>query len=367
MAGLAIKMALLRGLIDGERAYTGPAYAIVDLTRRCNSVCLGCFTHCIQPRSPSPGDQAVQDIPFSLAQRVGKELARLGTSEVVLLGEGEPLLHDRYFDIITEMKKVGLKVQSFTNGILLDEGASQAIVETAQDILNVTFWAVSAKEHETWHPGVNLGAMERRRQGVRRVIHKRNMANQKLPKVNLQMPLNRLNFGNIEDRVRLVLESGCDTVTFAFFRDWGGQHQDQCLLPEDEPGIRESLLWAKRQLESASIGHNIDDYLIRLKYGGDAWLHVPCYAGWYTTYVKVDGSILACGHCTLVMGSLNSNSFAEIWNSAPYREFRRRTPHRESLLSMKGQCDCPNCCLWRDNCRVHRVFRCFRPLLRWKA
>lgn len=367
MAGLASKVALLRGLINGERAHTGPAYAVVDLTRRCNCVCLGCFTHCIQPRTPSPGDQTIKDIPFDLAQRVAKELAVLGTSEVVLLGDGEPLLHDRYFDIITVMKKAGLKVQSFTNGILLDEGTSQAIVETAQDILNVTFWAVNAKEHETWHPGINLGFMERRRRGVELVIRKRNKATQHLPKVNIQMPLNRLNFRNIEERVRLVTETGCDAVTFGFFRDWGGQYQDQCLLPEDEPSMRQSLLWAKRQLESANIGHNIDDYLIRLEYGGDAWLHVPCYAGWYTTCIKVDGSVLACSHCTLVMGSLNSNSFAEIWDAAPYREFRRRAHRLEGLLSLKGQCDCPNCCLWRDNYRIHRVFRWFRPLIPWKA
>jgi MoaA/NifB/PqqE/SkfB family radical SAM enzyme len=367
IADLETKLALLRGLINGEDAHTGPAYLILDLTRRCNNICLGCFSHCMQPRDPSPGDQTIEDIPLDLAQRIGEELAQLSTSEVVLLGDGEPLLHDRYFDIVTLMKKAGLKVQTFTNAILIDEQVSQALVETAQDVLNVTFWAVNAKEHERWHPGVNPDFLERRRRGVDRVIVKRRLTNQQLPKVNIQLPLNRYNFTNIEERVHLVLESGCDTVTFGFFRDWGGQYQDQCLLPEDEPSMRDTLLWAKRHFESAGIDHNIDEYLARLKYGGDAWLHVPCYAGWYTSYIKVDGSVLACGHCSLVMGNLHSNSFAEIWNAAKYREFRRRTADLSGLLSLKGQCDCSNCCLWRDNRRVHRIFRWFRPLVQARA
>ncbi|MGD0013153.1 MAG: hypothetical protein ABSD56_01825 [Bryobacteraceae bacterium] len=37
-AKLAGRVALLRGLAEGERAYVGPAYVTVDTTRRCSSV-----------------------------------------------------------------------------------------------------------------------------------------------------------------------------------------------------------------------------------------------------------------------------------------------------------------------------------------
>jgi len=48
MSFLKNRLALLRSLIQGEVAHTGPAYVAVDVTRRCNIHCLGCFFHCTQ-------------------------------------------------------------------------------------------------------------------------------------------------------------------------------------------------------------------------------------------------------------------------------------------------------------------------------
>ncbi len=129
MASFAKKIRLLRGILNGEEAKTGPAYVILDLSRRCNNRCIGCFSHAAQPLGPFPGDRSVTDIPFDLAERIGGQLRRLHTSEVVLLGDGEPLLHPRYFEIVTSLKKAGMKVQTFTNGILIDDAVARSMVE----------------------------------------------------------------------------------------------------------------------------------------------------------------------------------------------------------------------------------------------
>jgi len=62
MATFKQKVQLLRGLIHGEAAYTGPFFARVDITARCNLHCLGCLYHSSKTRKPVTGVQTLKDI-----------------------------------------------------------------------------------------------------------------------------------------------------------------------------------------------------------------------------------------------------------------------------------------------------------------
>jgi MoaA/NifB/PqqE/SkfB family radical SAM enzyme len=352
----------LRGLIDGERAFAGPAYVTFDMTTRCNSVCLGCLYHCAQPRQTSVDERAVQELPLEMVRQLAPELARMHTREVMLAGEGEPLLHAQFFGVVTSFKEAGHVVRCFTNGTLIDEVMAEQIVHSGLDELKMTLWAVNRAEHLVWHPGVNPEFLERRKRGIQFMRRARLKARQSLPRINLQMPLNRNNFSNLRERVRLALESGCDSVAFTVFRDFGGPFESECLSRADGESMRHDLLGAGQQLERAGIAHNVGNYLNRVQLGGDAWRACPCYAGWFEAYVKVDGSVLACCRCRLVMGKLTERRFSEIWNSPPYRDFRRRSSDLRQLARMGQECNCANCCHWHDNRRVHRVWRWFAPL-----
>lgn len=359
MVKLKDKLALLCGLLSGKKTFIGPAWVVLDVTRRCNNVCLGCFTHCVQERKPSPGDQSVQDLDLGLAKKLSIELKEVSASEVVLLGEGEPLLHPNYFEIVSLFKTAGFKAQTFTNGMLLDERTAQRLVETRQDVFTVTFWAVNEKEHELWHPGISLDALRRRRRGLDLFLASREAARSRQPKLRLMLPMHRSNIGNLKERVQLVLDSGCDEMEFGYFRDFGGEYENQCLLPDDLNKVRESLLMAKEKFDSAGIQHNIDNYITWLELGPNAWLSVACYVGWYHSSIRVDGTVTPCGHCSLEMGNVARDSFAEIWNGPAYKNFRKLSSNLDSLPTLRGECDCVNCCNWKDNHRIYKVLRWF--------
>ena len=367
MTNLRYKLSLLRGLLGRETAYVGPAWVSLDVTRRCNYVCLGCFFHCVQERPASPGDHEITDLPVPLVQKLAADLARMGTPEVILSGEGEPLLHPRFFDIVGCFRQSGITVRAFTNGSLIDEPMATRIVGSGLHVLNVTFWAVNREEHLKWHPGINPDYLNRRIERVKLLARIRKESSGKPPIVNLQIPLNRLNFTNIGERVDLVLASGCDSVTFAFFHDWGGQFESYGLLPEDGEPLRRELLRAKRSFEAAGVKHNVDQYLARVDLGPGAWRTVPCYAGWFESYIKVDGSVLPCCPCSMVMGSLREKSFPEIWNAPEYKDFRRRSVSPQALGALQASCNCANCSVLMDSARVHRVFRWFNPIARRNA
>lgn len=356
------RLGLLRGVSDGERAYVGPAYVTFDMTTRCNNVCLGCLYHCTQPRQTSLDDRAVEDLPLEMVRQLAPELARMRTREILLAGEGEPLLHAQFSGVVSSLVEAGLVVRCFTNGKLIDEAMAEQIVHSGLDELRITFWAVNRAEHLVWHPGMNPDFLERRKRGIQFMRRARLKARQSLPRINLPMPLNRSNFSNIRERVRLALESGCGSVTFGVFRDFGGPFESECLSRADAERMSHDLLCAGQQLERAGIAHNVGNYLNRVRFGGDAWRACPCYAGWFEAYVKVDGSVLACCRCRLVMGKLTERCFSGIWNSPAYRDFRRWSSDLRQLAQMGQECNCANCCHWHDNRRVHRVWRWFAPL-----
>ncbi len=360
MSGTFHKLQMLRGMLNGERAEAGPSYVVLDLTRRCNTVCVGCYYHCVQERTPTPGDHSVRELPTEMVQRLAGELADLGTSEIFLLGEGEPLLHPGYFDVVAAFKARGMTVRTFSNGTLLTDDACRRLVDSGLDTLLVSVWAVTEDEHRANHPGITLTHLAKRRDGVRRLTEAKRRAASRTPHLRLQFILNRHNFTNLDGRVEFALASGCEEVGFGNFRDNGGMFEHLALGDAERATVDAALEKAGAVFAAHGIRHDITEYLRRIELSPERWAKIPCYAGWYSSRIKVDGTVLPCAHCTTVSGNLNERSFKEIWNDETYRAFRRAGMQRPDRDLLTG-CDCANCCQVTDNLRVGKRFDPIRP------
>ncbi len=363
MPTVTSQVKLLRGLLDGQTAYTGPFYVDVDLTRRCNLHCLGCPTHSSTTRRPPPGDQAINDLPFGLLQQLCEELERLGTRHVYLKGQGEPLLYAHLFDVIRAFKQAGCRVELYTNGTLIDRAAAVQLLDSGLDVLRVSLWANNEQEYERLYPGTPVRTFHRTLDGVRLVTGLKASRQAALPAVILTEPLNRHNFRSCSQRIELAHKLGCDGVAFDTYRDWG-EFTSAALSAQDIRTLCQDLEKAKAGLESLSLGHNVDQVLLQYRLGQSAQPETPCYAGWFYTRMRVDGTIVPCPPCALNMGNLSEAPFSTIWNGAAYRSFRRKASTRKGLASLSGDCDCQYCCHARDNLRVHRLFKRLAPLSR---
>jgi uncharacterized Fe-S radical SAM superfamily protein PflX len=140
MVTLLQKLKLLRGFLSGENAYIGPLSAVVDVTRRCNLVCVGCQFHSVHLGRPMAGDSGVQDMPYELFSDLCEELRGLGTRKLYLIGEGEPFLQAQIFDFIKRAKSSGFHLEVFTNGTTLTEEKIQTLVDLHLDQLSVSIW-----------------------------------------------------------------------------------------------------------------------------------------------------------------------------------------------------------------------------------
>lgn len=363
MPTLTRQVKLLKGLLDGQAAHTGPFYVDVDLTRRCNLHCLGCPTHSSVTRRLPPGDRTVSDAPFDLVQQLGKALERLGTTHIYLKGQGEPLLYPHMFDTISTFKQAGCRVELYTNGTLIDAATTAQLLHSGLDVLRVSLWANNEQEYERLYPGTPTRTFYRVLEGVKLVTDLKTERNATRPVVILTAPLNRHNYRSIDQRIQLAHGLGCDGVAFDIYRDWD-EFTSAALSAPDIQVLCQDLRKAKVRLESLSLGHNIDQLLLQYRLGQTANRVTPCYVGWFYTRMRIDGTIVPCPPCALSMGNLAEAPFEAIWNGAPYRSFRLKASTRQGLASLSGSCDCKYCCHARDNLRVHRLFNWIRPFSR---
>lgn len=364
MATLLEKIKLLKGLHNGETAYVGPFYTTVDVTRRCNLSCPGCRYHSSFMRTiPSPGDHDVRDLPFPLFIRICNELRSMGTRSLILIGEGEPLLHPHLLDLIVTAKDAGLHVTLLTNGTLLDEKRIQSLIDSRLDILKVSLWGSSEEEYECNYPGADPKNFEKII-GRLKYLHSTKAAQKrKLPLVVLHTPITRHNFHSLEKRVELAHETRCNVLTFSPLKTRRGELAGEALATGEESQVGLTLSRIEGQLNSLSIKHNINETLLRYRIGEAVWQKLPCYIAWLHVRIKVDGTVLPCNPCDLSIGNLNENNLPEIWNSLAMRNFRRQVLSRQGLSEMTLHCDCGYCCHTLDNWRMDWVFRWLSPFL----
>ena len=361
MATFYQKIKLLKDLITGDVAHAGPFWVTVDVTRRCNLQCPGCQYHSPILEKPSLGDQTKKDIPVSLLEKLCDELKILGTSQIILTGEGEPFLHPRLFDLISVAKKAGFNITLLTNGTYLDESSIQNILDSRLDILKVSFWASTPAEYEKIYPGTPPINFKKIVEGLKLLTSRKAEQKSMLPFVFLHQPINRHNFQNIDMMADMANRTGCNALSFAPLKPWSEEIASFFLSPDEERLLRLSLARVRKQLDSLSITHNIDETLLRYKIGEDVWKKLPCYIAWVHTRIRVDGTIRPCHCCDLAFGNIHEKTFHEAWNGPAIRVFRRQALSCKGLASMGEHCACRFCCFVGDNMRVHQLFRWVRP------
>jgi MoaA/NifB/PqqE/SkfB family radical SAM enzyme len=364
MATLPKKVKLLRGLLTGETAYAGPFFVLVDITRRCNLQCLGCRFHSSQMDTSRADSSTLPDISFDLFKKLCHELKAMDTQDLILIGDGEPLLHHRIFDMISTAKASGFRTTLVTNGTLLDRDKIQTLFDLRLDAMEVSLWASSVQEYEKNYPGVPLEFFEKVVESVTLMNSLKAKRHLKQPCVILHHPINRHNFEEIETFLELALTAKCDGVSFSPFYTWRGALSSSALSPSEEQSLLLSLEKMEKRLQFLQFNHNIGQTRIRYQIGKRVWQNIPCYIGWIHSRIKTDGTVLPCNRCDIPLGNLQTSSFQGIWNGFPYRNFRSQATTREGLASLNHQCDCEYCCFIKDNLRVHRLFKWASPFQR---
>lgn len=362
MPGLAKKVKLLTGICLGDKALTGPFYAMLDLTSRCNLRCHGCKFHSPEAAlaGTSPG---TIDFPYELVEQLMVDLRTLGTPTLFLLADGEPLLHSHFIDVVRLAGKYGLHTTVTTNGTLIDRPMAERIVASGLDSIHVSLWASSAAMYEKQYPNCAPDNFFRVVDGMKALAEIKAETGVRTPTVSLLNPTDRNNFRDVGRMYEIARQCRCDEIRFTPFKTDRGRYNQYSLTDPEKEELRQMLGDLRKTIEKSSMGHNIDLFMARTTFDR-VRQQIPCYAGWFFSRIRVDGTVAHCGRSEVSLGNLANTRFAEIWNGEPYRRERRRLLRRDGRNYVEQVADCEVCSYARDNFKVHRYVKYLLPLLR---
>jgi radical SAM protein with 4Fe4S-binding SPASM domain len=129
-----------------KRLLDFPLLLAIEPTSICNLRCIMCFQD--DPRL-SRNRELLGRMDFDLYRRIIDEGARHGLAAVVLASRGEPMLHDRIFDMIRYAKAAGiLDVKMNTNATRLTPERSRALLGCGLDTLVFSVDAATKEDFE---------------------------------------------------------------------------------------------------------------------------------------------------------------------------------------------------------------------------
>lgn len=116
-----------------------------DITNECNSRCTHCYNWGAQNGRRGDIGGTLTDVERS---ELLKALREQGIFRLVVSG-GEPLLHPRIFDLLSEARLLGFQVVLYTNGLLVDEKTANRLVGLGLVSVEVSIYGASAATHES--------------------------------------------------------------------------------------------------------------------------------------------------------------------------------------------------------------------------
>ena len=260
-----------------DRAPRMPEIVQIESTNICNAKCVFC------PRDEMHRRQGIMSV--ELFRKIVDECAQLGITHVRMHNYGEAFIDRKLVEKVKYAKEKGIsEVGLISNGSLISEPVARGMIDAGLDAINISVDASGKEVFEATRIGL------------------------KYDKV----------IANIERLVRLRAESGKrrPKLILSFVRQ-NNSADEQAFIEHwrtiaDKIHVTDLHNWAGTLNTESDVNY-------------------PCYRPWLTFTVLWDGRVSLC--CAdfdgkTILGNLNTQTIAEIWNAETYRNVRRE--HLES-------------------------------------
>lgn len=173
----------------------------VEVTRRCSASCIMC------PSKYWRGDRAKKiDMDFETFETILKYFKH--SSHVHLQGWGEPLLHDRFFEML-EIAGKSSRVSFTTNGMYLSRDNVENILNFEVDTVAISLAGACKATHERIRKGTNFDKII---EGVKLLTTMKEKYGKNRPEIVITYLMNRYNIEELPALADLASELGVDCV-----------------------------------------------------------------------------------------------------------------------------------------------------------
>ncbi|MFO0550233.1 MAG: radical SAM protein [Polyangiaceae bacterium] len=328
-----------------------PAYAVWELTLRCDLACRHCGSRAGRARPDELSTEQALDMV--------EQLAKLGVLEISLIG-GEAYLREDWTTIARAIHDHGIEVNLVTGGRAFDRARAEQAKQVGVRNISVSIDALEAT-HDMLR-----GVAGSYRSALASMRAAREVGLAVAANTQLARPALR----EIEPLVDVLVAEGIYAWQVAMTVPMGraADRPDLLLEPYQVLEVLPMLVRAKRKLSERGIrlwpGNDIGyfgpyDSILRSHMPGQHM--APCGAGRGTLGIEADGTIKGCPSLptsAYAGGNIRDASLVDIWErAAPLRFTRDRTP--ADLWGFCATCyygeDCMGGCSWTSHVVLGKI------------
>jgi radical SAM protein with 4Fe4S-binding SPASM domain len=325
-----------------------PLMAKIKLLWQCNLACGMCDYW--RGGGPMP-------LTGELVTQILDDLAGLGCRKIHFSG-GEPTLRPDLPDLVAHARRLKLRVTLTTNGTLLTRDLCRQLVKAGLNSVCVSLDSPVRSVHDRIRG--TPGAFKQTLAGVRNLRRASKQRDASLP-IRINTVVSRENYDRLAGLPELAHSIGARHLL---------------LLPVDDPSG--ALLLNKRRLldYNRRIAPALADSALALglirdareafpfgttrrelaesrngAYARGLYDRQPCYAPWTHTLIAADGHVAPCCSAPrLVLGNVQEQPFAQIWQGTAYRALR------EAMRDGRPLPHCTGCDVFlAENRTLHRI------------
>jgi MoaA/NifB/PqqE/SkfB family radical SAM enzyme len=180
-----------------------PAKVYVEPTNACNLACATCVRH-----SWDEPEGFMDWATFEAAADGIGPADDGGPGTVAFMGLGEPLLHQRFVDMVRAVKERGLRAEVTTNALLLDDATADGLVEAGLDQLVVSIDGASAEAFGR----VRGASLSRVVENVRRLHRYHEVMYAPTVRIGVEFVAMRSNIGELPGLRRVAAQLGATFI-----------------------------------------------------------------------------------------------------------------------------------------------------------
>ena len=343
-----------------EHAFIGPAIIVIDPYHRCNANCIHCWVH--TPGVSHPKEYYDMKLDVNKFKAIADDLGDLMVDLIIFQGDGEPLMHDRFFDMVKYARDKGIQVSFFTNGILLNKGHADTSLENGISEIFCSLPAGTAKTFAKINSKQSEKTFDDILKNLKYLCDKKKRKTGNKPRLIMTHVIHNQNAHELVEMARNDIEIGADVMRFYLIR-LDENIEFLKLKAEDLEKIKTSMVQIKQLAKGKDI-QLLDTTDFQLEnfeqesgsWSGNVFLEKGCTLGWNFCLIPASGEVSFCCHLRTV-GYLAEKGFKAIWNSDDYKRFRYQAKFlsknaKEKFLNGTSLFD-----EYCQHCDTHQVIR----------
>ncbi len=343
-----------------EHAFIGPQIVVMDPYHRCNANCVHCWVH--TPGVSHPKEYYEMKLEYEKFKKIADDLGDLMVDLIIFQGDGEPLMYNRFFDLVQYAREKGIQVSFFTNGILMDKVNTEKALQNEISEIFCSLPAGTAKTFAKINTKQTEKTFDLILSNLKQLCKMKKKKAGNKPRLIMTHVVHTMNAHELEEMAKVDMEIGADVMRFYLIR-LDENIEFLKLTNDDLVKIKASMKKIKEMAKGKDIelldttDFQLDNFEQKSgSWSGNVFLEKGCTLGWNFCLIPASGEVSFCCHLRTV-GYLDKKSFKDIWTSEEYKRFR----YQAKFLSENANAKFLNgTSLFDDyckNCDTHQVIR----------